>query len=566
MSGIIKTLKNKTNDIEQNVYPKTVLEAVVDSETNETLDVILDELNNKIDNIEISGGTPVENLLVYPYAISNETTDNYTIIDNGDGTLTISCNFPELSMANVQIVSEQPISAGTYTVSGCSENFTDSTVNINVYVDDTSGNRIHYGNVSYGQNFTFTVTELCYLSISLWFNSGASLTDAVLKPMLELGTVAHDYKPYKDVSVLPKTGGTIDGILNVKDDVKVPILADNTGDGLAPIPVAGTCQTDYVLLTEHLSTIKSWMGSFYGIAPTGQTSNTWNNIISSRHRNGVSDGTKYGMYFRSALTDADSNLVWNRQYGENTWQGERVILDAYNYSNYNVYPYGTYASNASDIKWGTAGYVVLAKITVTGAWCSGEYVEFKINSIGKNDGYVRIALSNTETVSATRVLSASCYNTVPMFYVLTQNSNNVVIELIGNKQTYQNFTITDVKLSQFLKSRLSISYPNTFETSLRSGAVGIQQESPWTTVVTSTTNSISFTLKSGYGYLIFAYQTGTSPMSCTAIIRSAHGGAGWTFKAIGVGGSIEQSISGTTFTLTFANTNGGCVLKYIEIG
>ena len=56
MSGIIKTLKNKTNDIEQNVYPKTVLEAVVDSETNETLDIVLDEINNKIDNIEVSDG------------------------------------------------------------------------------------------------------------------------------------------------------------------------------------------------------------------------------------------------------------------------------------------------------------------------------------------------------------------------------------------------------------------------------------------------------------------------------------------------------------------------------
>lgn len=56
MSAIIKTLKTKTNETEQSVYPKTVLEAVVDSETNETLDVILDGLNNKIDNIETGGG------------------------------------------------------------------------------------------------------------------------------------------------------------------------------------------------------------------------------------------------------------------------------------------------------------------------------------------------------------------------------------------------------------------------------------------------------------------------------------------------------------------------------
>ena len=45
MSAIIKTLKTKTDETEQSVYPKTVLEAVVDAETNQTLDVILDNLS-----------------------------------------------------------------------------------------------------------------------------------------------------------------------------------------------------------------------------------------------------------------------------------------------------------------------------------------------------------------------------------------------------------------------------------------------------------------------------------------------------------------------------------------
>lgn len=53
MSGIIKTLKNKTNDTEKNVYPKTVLEAVIDPDTNESLDVILS-------NLEVGGsGEPI---------------------------------------------------------------------------------------------------------------------------------------------------------------------------------------------------------------------------------------------------------------------------------------------------------------------------------------------------------------------------------------------------------------------------------------------------------------------------------------------------------------------------
>ena len=48
MSGTIKTIKAKDdNNIEHNIFPKTVLEAVVKPETNETLDNILDELDNK---------------------------------------------------------------------------------------------------------------------------------------------------------------------------------------------------------------------------------------------------------------------------------------------------------------------------------------------------------------------------------------------------------------------------------------------------------------------------------------------------------------------------------------
>ena len=52
MSGIIKTLKNKINDIEKNVYPKTVLEAVVDPDTGKTLDVLLDNID-----VDIPEGT-----------------------------------------------------------------------------------------------------------------------------------------------------------------------------------------------------------------------------------------------------------------------------------------------------------------------------------------------------------------------------------------------------------------------------------------------------------------------------------------------------------------------------
>lgn len=49
MSALIKTLKAKDEtNIPQNIFPKTVVQAVVDPETNKTLDVILDELDQKV--------------------------------------------------------------------------------------------------------------------------------------------------------------------------------------------------------------------------------------------------------------------------------------------------------------------------------------------------------------------------------------------------------------------------------------------------------------------------------------------------------------------------------------
>lgn len=46
MSAIIQTLKTKKNGIEKAVYPRTIFEAIVDSKTNQSLDVIL---NNQLE-------------------------------------------------------------------------------------------------------------------------------------------------------------------------------------------------------------------------------------------------------------------------------------------------------------------------------------------------------------------------------------------------------------------------------------------------------------------------------------------------------------------------------------
>lgn len=76
----------------------------------------------------------------------------------------------------------------------------------------------------------------------------------------------------------------------------------------------------------NLSDKKSVIGSLY------DTSNSWNSIISVRHRNGNRDGSSYGMYIRSKLTSS-SSLYWRQQY-EGTWQSEKVLIDSSNYTSY----------------------------------------------------------------------------------------------------------------------------------------------------------------------------------------------------------------------------------------
>ena len=629
MSGIIKTLKTKTDDIEQNVYPKTVLEAVVDSETNETLDNIIDELNNKIDNIEISGGTPVENLLVYPYAISSETTDNYTIVDNKDGTLTISCNFPELSAANVQIVSKQPISAGTYTVSGCSENFTDSTVNINVYVDDTSGNRIHYGSVNYGQNFIFTVTELCYLSLNLSFNLGASLTDAVLKPMLELGTVAHDYRPYKDVSKanqtdidnkVSKSGDTMTGALNIQSPNFSVLNLTRTGTssggnytgiqfnndsgmlgGLAMNTTSGDMNVvnkdgvAYPLLDtrnyknykhDSLSYLKSTSNTDVGVEDTSSNAIGYVKVPSLYNQ---TDGALYKQVYSDQWVheiygDYRTGQIAVRGKNNGTWQSWRGVLDSSNYSSYALPLTGGTVTGAT-----TFNSNLVAKSE--GTKFEQDYYVHNFASGSGSTGYWKFATIKTNNTYIGGVLKFTIhqrdkYGDVNIYF--NGNSSEAGANISTIKQTGSLSQVYYVKTATqtfdlYLKKPQS--YDNATVTRIdTSKYIKDRTTITWTdtyvaslptgaTAATVTNDwsgiiksaSTSISLSLRKGFNYIIFATGSSGMSFTETIIYIPYTD--TFHGINTdaSGSATSAISGTTYTLTFSGS-GSSRLEYIEIG
>lgn len=110
------------------------------------------------------------------------------------------------------------------------------------------------------------------------------------------------------------------GTANYANSAGYATTADETSvnRGGGSIPWAGSFDFEPDV-TAYRSMFATYMDS----------SSTWWNLISNRHRNGSSDGYNYGMYIKCRLTGSWQHLLWNRQYG-GSWQGERYIHDTGN--------------------------------------------------------------------------------------------------------------------------------------------------------------------------------------------------------------------------------------------
>ena len=115
---------------------------------------------------------------------------------------------------------------------------------------------------------------------------------------------------------LPLSGGTMSG------DIGIP-NTPSTIDG--SVPYAGS-----VVVTDNItkfSSYKTYLGTYC------DSTGTWRNMISIRHRNGANDGIDYGMMIYTQLT-SEGDLNWNKQIGKDNWQGSRTILDSSNFVTY----------------------------------------------------------------------------------------------------------------------------------------------------------------------------------------------------------------------------------------
>ena len=115
---------------------------------------------------------------------------------------------------------------------------------------------------------------------------------------------------------LPLSGGQMNG------GIGYTLSPDSYVVGL---PASGTFE--YTSL-EDFNNKRSFIGTI-----KNATNNHWSNFILIRHGNGAySDSTSHGMYLIAPLL-SNGNLSWANQYNGN-WQGERVILDSHNWSQY----------------------------------------------------------------------------------------------------------------------------------------------------------------------------------------------------------------------------------------
>ena len=241
----VESLENKQTSMEAS---QVSLLARVDeiSETQSNLDGEVKNLDTKIkgfnslvanalkgkargDNIALTDVSPIEhemkvsvsskNLLKFPYFDGGagfvKTINGITFTVNDDGTVT--ANGTATGQAYF-VINKRILSVGTYFLSGTPKN------NSNCITYFANGDYSLY-RADIGNGIAVTTTKEETFSVAISLPKGATVSNMIFKPQLELGTLATSYAPYVDVSKakLIKQG---------TETVQYPISADGTVEGV----------------------------------------------------------------------------------------------------------------------------------------------------------------------------------------------------------------------------------------------------------------------------------------------------------------------------------------------
>ena len=156
-----------------------------------------------------------KNLLPYPYIDSSKTLYGITYTVNQDGSIT--CNGTATNNSTFTLCNQntsgirQLLLNNACYLSGCASGGSSSSYRLQLYGWNTSGggSLVDYGN---GVSLSTFVNETKNFNISIFIANGATVDDLTFYPMIEKGSKATIYAPYKTPIELCKIGNYQDRI------------------------------------------------------------------------------------------------------------------------------------------------------------------------------------------------------------------------------------------------------------------------------------------------------------------------------------------------------------------
>ena len=155
-------------------------------------------------------------LIPFPYETSSLTQDGLTFMANSDGTITINGTHTGTTNANFYMLGrESPqlsIQAGTYTLSAFPKGYVGtSRLRALVYVSGNALTSFEAGPSS----TTMTLDSSVKLVFVLYVKPGETLSNLIVKPMLNVGTTAAPFEPFKpapiDTITIPESVQNLEG-------------------------------------------------------------------------------------------------------------------------------------------------------------------------------------------------------------------------------------------------------------------------------------------------------------------------------------------------------------------
>lgn len=304
------TIKSVTTVIDGETYSSLPAVSKVLSSGSKTAKITLVDSRGKSVTVE----TPA--ITVYAYSIPNIT--QFTLERQSNGTTVIATVNGSISAIN-----NKNAKTITVTLNGVTNTIASSSYTINATTTFTG--------VSTDKTLTSTLTiKDSYTTVT---------KDAVLP------TVAVTMDFYKDgngiaMGKVSESGDLLDVAWGQR--IRKDLQVDGTINGL-------TINDDnYITGGSVYASSENWVGNEPSFIGTYSQNDIWYNTISVRHRNGKTDGVRYGMQLRSKLTASD-NLSW-RQHVGGSWLAWRTLLDTNNTVDY-VIEQGTYSDGWEYTKW-----------------------------------------------------------------------------------------------------------------------------------------------------------------------------------------------------------------------